>query len=109
MWMLNPKFMCRQHLIGEHGEIHKAIGNLRRSGRWAKNLIAKGYLEPQNFRKRHDELEEEMLRRGYKHFSPLTKYKFSESLYGKIDRKKALKDITERCEECRKNFKEVYG
>ena len=23
MWMLNPKFLCRQHLLGEHSEIHK--------------------------------------------------------------------------------------
>ena len=23
MWMIHPKFLCKKHLIGEHGEIHK--------------------------------------------------------------------------------------
>jgi len=26
MWMLNPKALCRKHLMGEHVEIHMLVG-----------------------------------------------------------------------------------
>lgn len=71
MWNIEPKLLCRKHLIAEHGEIHKAVGNLRHTGKWTNALVAKGYLDPSNFQSRHDQLVIEMLARGYKHLSPL--------------------------------------
>ena len=103
MWNLNPKVLCQKHLLGEHNEIHKAVGNLNHSGKWAKALIQKGFLEPQNFIKRHDELVKEMLRRGYKHNSPL-EFNNSENLKGCVDVEKSLKDLLSRCQECKKRY-----
>ena len=71
MWMVNPELLCNQHLLGEHYEIHKAVGNLRNSGKWTKSLTKNGFLEPQNFKARHEELAYEMKRCGFRHDSKL--------------------------------------
>lgn len=99
MWMIEPNKLCRKHLLGEHNEIHKAVGNLRHSGKWTKALIEKGFLEPQNFVARHKALVNEMLDRGYKHESPLdvSGLELSENY---VDRKKAIADLKARCKEC---------
>ena len=101
MWNINPSKLCTQHLLGEHFEIHKAIGNLRHSRKWAESLTAKGYLEPQNSLKRHDKLAKEMLKRNMNHKSPLD-IKEIELPIGKVDVRKSIKDLNKRCRECRK-------
>lgn len=97
MWMINTQKLCKQHLLGEHFEIHKAVGNLNHKGTWAKSLVANGFLEPQNFSSRHDALVKEMLKRGYKHNSPLNA-RFE--LVGKVRRARAIRDLKERCRFC---------
>lgn len=99
MWMIEPKLMCKQHLLGEHFEIHKAVGNLRYSGKWTKSLIKKGFLEPQNFVRRHNQLAKEMQRRNMKHQSELNVNEI-ELPKGKIDIKKSFSDLKKRCKEC---------
>jgi len=66
MWMVNPKIMCRQHLLGEHVEIHMFVGTLSR-GKSVKGYLEKGLLEVHNLYWRHEELVEEMKRRGTVH------------------------------------------
>lgn len=104
--MVKSKVMCRQHLLGEHFEIHKAVGSLRKNGKWARSLTANGYLEPQNFKSRHDNLAEEMVARGYSHDSPLD-VKDIPNLIGKVDVKKSKRDLIIRCPICRDNYKEM--
>ena len=68
--MVSPRLMCRQHLLGEHLEIHMFIGSLKRGismDGFAKNNM----IEPESLWARHDELVNEMIKRGYKHDSPL--------------------------------------
>ena len=101
MWNIKPNCMCNQHLLGEHFEIHKAVGNLRHSGTWANSLTKNGFLEPQNFLKRHDKLAKEMGRRNMNHRSPLN-VKGINLLKGKVDIEKSIKDLLKRCEDCRK-------
>ena len=73
IWDIEPRLLCRQHLLGEHRELH-AIWNIitkNKRGyskhpevlRWRGKLSALDY--------RHDELVREMLVRGYKHNSSL--------------------------------------
>ncbi len=69
-WMCDPRIMCRQHLLGEHVEHHMFMGSI------VKGLDMSGYLklnllEPASLFKRHDELVDEMGKRGYNHRSPL--------------------------------------
>jgi len=59
MWMVNPKIMCRQHLLGEHVEIHMFVGTLSR-GKSVKGYLEKGLLEVHNLYWRHEELVEEI-------------------------------------------------
>ena len=104
MWNIKPELMCRQHLLGEHYEIHKMIGNLRNSGKWTKSLTSKGFLEPQNAIKRHNELVKEMNLRNYKHKSTLNVSGLKLPV-GNVDVKKSIRDITQRCVECRERLR----
>ena len=73
IWDIDPGYLNRQSLLGEHRELHAVFVVLtqHRKGyaahpetrRWREHLPALG--------KRHDLLVEEMSLRGYKHRSPL--------------------------------------
>jgi hypothetical protein len=97
MWNVNPKKMCRQHLLGEHKELHQAVGSLRK-GRSLKGHIEKGQLEIHNIRSRHTQLVQEMKVRGYKHNSPLKSFKSQKE--GKINIKANEKELARRCKNC---------
>ena len=70
---MDPVRLCRAHLLGEHRELH-GLWNILTQGK-------RGYARhPETRRwegrtralfKRHEALVEEMLRRGYRHASPL--------------------------------------
>jgi hypothetical protein len=98
MWMVVPRKMCRKHLLGEHVEIHMAVASLRLKKSLA-GFIAKGLLELASLRSRHDELVAEMIRRGYRHASPLGRVPPARA--GKIDRRRSARELAERCAECR--------
>jgi hypothetical protein len=103
MWMVNPRIMCRQHLLGEHAEIHMFIGALSR-GKSVKGYLEKGLLEVHNLYSRHEELVEEMKRRGYHHRSEVEeKWRTAEKL-GSIDRKKSLEELLNRCSRCKRRY-----
>ena len=77
IWDLPPSKLCRNHLLGEHRELHAmwAVITEKKKGyalhpetiRWKGKLKAM-YL-------RHNELVKEMNSRGYNHKSPLDKRK----------------------------------
>ncbi|HET9438681.1 MAG TPA: pyrimidine dimer DNA glycosylase/endonuclease V [Longimicrobiales bacterium] len=73
IWDVDPALLCRSHLLGEHRELH---------GLW--NILVhekRGYSQHPETRRwvgkqralynRHEALVAEMLRRGYRHASPL--------------------------------------
>ncbi len=77
VWDLQPKHLCRKHLLAEHRELH---------GLW--NILTKhkgkgGYSRhPETLRwvgktgalyERHAILVREFMRRGYRHYTPLDK------------------------------------
>jgi len=69
MWMCNPKILCRLHLLGEHNELHKHR-HIFVKKQDVSTRIKRGQIFPEKMKERHDELADEMLRRGYKHESP---------------------------------------
>jgi len=107
-WLINPRHMCRQHLLGEHVEIHMMYGTMKQH----KNVggyIENNLLEPSSLRWRHDELVEEMQARGYNHKSPLGDmgeiYVFYNDIWSKtINRKAAFLELMSRCGECRRRM-----
>ena len=68
---INPKLMCRQHLLGEHKEIHMIIGCIRK-GKKLNGYIKHNQIDVSLIMARHYKLVEEMKRRGYNHQSPIT-------------------------------------
>jgi hypothetical protein len=73
IWDVDPALLCREHLLGEHRELH---------GLWNIHTLGKrGYrAHPETVRwegklaalfARHEGLVAEMERRGYRHSSPL--------------------------------------
>jgi len=91
--------MCRQHLLGEHVEIHMLIGAIKKKKN-IKGFLKSGLLAPQVAFRRHEELVEEMVRRGYNHKSPLEDVLITEDLNGIIDVAKNRKALKERCDRC---------
>ncbi len=77
VWDVSPSLLCRQHLLGEHRELHGLWNILTKHGgtggysnhpetkRWVGKLKAL-YL-------RHEVLVTEMTKRGYNHKTPLDK------------------------------------
>jgi hypothetical protein len=73
IWDVPPERLCRQHLLGEHRELH-GLWNILTQGktgysrhpetrRWEGRLAA--------LYRRHEALVAEMTRRGYNHATPL--------------------------------------
>jgi hypothetical protein len=75
IWDIAPEKLCRNHLLGEHRELH-AIWTILTQGK-------KGYaFHPETIRwqgklkalyLRHGQQVKEMHRRGYRHYSPLAR------------------------------------
>lgn len=82
IWDIDPAMLCRNHLLGEHGELHAiwSILTKKKKGyshhpevvRWKGRLRA--------LYNRHEKLINEMVKRGYRHRSPLAKEKALGSL-----------------------------
>ena len=111
MWMVNPKILCRKHLLGEHVECHMFLGAMQHN----KNLdgyINNNLFEVDQLFYRHIELSQEMEDRGYKHKSPLNLGVYVERRKNyknvKIDTELSLTDLIVRCPECRKRMEEFY-
>ena len=73
VWDIPPEKLCRNHLLGEHSELHgiwsiltrgkKGYANHPEVVRWRGKLKA--------LYKKHEEIVDEMVARGYQHNSPL--------------------------------------
>ena len=99
--MLPPSIMCRKHLLGEHVEMHMLVGTLQ------KVISVQGYIDNQlveleHIRARHEELVEEMIKRGYNHKSPLPDS--PEVSGGVVDREENLRELANRCHDCRERI-----
>lgn len=73
IWDVPTSTLCRQHLLGEHRELHaiwsvitqgkKGYAHHPETERWREALFGLWY--------RHEDQKEEMAKRGYKHHSEL--------------------------------------
>ena len=95
--MVEPRCLCRQHLLGEHNELHKLVGCLRK-GRSIEGYLEKGLVELHSIRTRHAALVKEMKRRNYRHQSPLGK--FPASCRGYVNLQQSYNDLKDRCPNC---------
>lgn len=98
MWLVDPKIMCRRHLLGEHLETHMFHGTIKLK-KALNGYIANGLLDTTVLQARHDALANEMLRRGYRHESPMT-YRDRLGIRS-VDIEHSLFDLLNRCPDCR--------
>lgn len=103
MWLVNPRVMCRKHLLGEHVEMHMFVGHItlgRKLGRYA----SEGLVDSRKIQARHDALVKEMQSRGYDHKSPM---KYTDRLdEGRVNKEKSLQEILRRCTDCKQRWNE---
>ena len=75
IWDIHPKHLCRQHLLGEHRELHAIWSVLTKNkkgySKHPETIRWKGKLKA--LYKRHELLLKEMKSRGYNEQSPLNK------------------------------------
>ena len=97
MWMVDTRVLCRQHLLGEHKEIHQLVGSLL-YGHNMRGRADAGQIECRSIQDRHEELVQELQRRGYNHHSPLPSYPDTD--LGEVDREASLTELLRRCPRC---------
>lgn len=111
--MLPAKHLCKKHLLGEHGEIHKHRHNFVKHHNIHGRVFPIVQIEPLSMQVRHDELASEMLRRGYNHQSPYEQPDLSYLSDGdrnaRVDLSISASDLMNRCVECSMRMKEYYA
>lgn len=111
MWMISPSLLCNKHILGEHGEIHKHRHNFVKKHSMSGRLSPVVQIEPMMMEYRHDELAEEMLRRGMNHKSPYEQPDIShlpfQEQYARVDKANSMKDLSDRCADCKKRIENV--
>jgi hypothetical protein len=95
--MIDPKYMCDRHLLGEHLECHMFAGCID------KHKSLTGYVKGNLFDAasltgRHNALAGEMGTRGFSHRSPLAEYAGEST---PIDNMWSLNELLARCSRCR--------
>ena len=98
MWKVDVTKMCRKHLLGEHVEMHMFFGTIKK-GKSLRGYVEKGLIETRHIKKRHEQLANELVRRGYKHKSNMEN--FSVKIEGKVDIEKNTQELRRRCTSCR--------
>ena len=102
MWGVPPELMCREHLLGEHVEMHMFVGTINK-GISIRGYVERGQVNPREIQRRHRVLAIEILKRGYKHTSPLPEIKGS-LRYHFVNVSDNLKELHRRCSECRQRI-----
>jgi hypothetical protein len=98
MWMVDPRLMCRKHLLGEHVELHMLVASIR-NGISLRGFFKNKLIETHNVERRHEQIVREMKRRGFRHASPLARV--APRRAGRIDRRANLVELARRCQQCR--------
>lgn len=109
MWCVPPRMLCRNHLLGEHKELHQLVGSINAGHENAvRGLIRDSLVQLDRIDERHEELVAEMVRRGYNHQSPID---VPEHDYptGEVNVGHNGKDLVTRCAECRNRFHLLMG
>ena len=103
MWMVPARWLCRQHLLGEHKELHMLYGCIIK-GKSLKGYIEKGLIQTGSLTSRHNELVLEMEHRGYNHKSPLPVLEGQGQGQGHVNKKASQAELIRRCPACRKRI-----
>lgn len=104
MWMVDPRLMCIQHIIGEHGEIHKHRHNFVKRHSITGRITPVVQIEPLTMKKRHDELARFLKNHHSSYSLPDLSYLPENEVNAKVDVQASLKDLHARCSKCREKM-----
>jgi hypothetical protein len=104
IWDISPKRLCRNHLLGEHRELHAIwsviVNGKKGYSRHPETLRWKGKLKALYCR--HEALVSEMVARGYRHRSSLPKWQSTgrakQTIYVDSPRKQIVILRNKRCQ-----------
>jgi hypothetical protein len=99
--------MCKQHLLGEHVEMHMFAGAIRK-GISMDGYISNGLVNTSLIHSRHGELVVEMETRGMKHNSSLPDFTIPDGPSGFVFKQNSLQELLKRCPSCAIRIKESY-
>ena len=107
--MVKPEFLCDKHLLGEHGELHKFIPTFRKGYKVNKRFSPIVQLQFKGYKKRHDIIADEMIKRGMNHKSPLQDLPDFKTIYPQyydmeVDVNNSIEDLKHRCEKCKERM-----
>lgn len=103
MWCVEARVMCRSHLLAEHLELHMFHTAIMQ-GKSLTGYITGGKLDPFYIHLRHEELVEEMKRRGWTgHKTPLENFDVPEKyhIHSTLDSVECMNVLYSRCLKCR--------
>ena len=102
MWMVNTEWMCNRHLEEEHVSIHVFVRSLKNK-QVIQGFIDRGLVEIHNLWARHEELVEEMIRRGIEHNTGMP---WCSHLIkgGWISQEISERDLMRECDVCRERY-----
>lgn len=105
MWNVRPNLMCKQHLLGEHRELHALVGIVNKDTS-LQGYYDNGLVNPHEIVERHKVLKEEMEQRGHDHQSPLTWSDFDQDPPEKttVDVEESYRELYSRCDACANRF-----
>lgn len=98
MWLVDPKKLCRKHLLGEHVEMHM-FASFINNNKGIQGFLDKGLVATDKIVERHDILARELIDRGYHHQSPIEMKPIEKRGY--VDIQENEKELCRRCEKCK--------
>lgn len=109
MWMVPVEKLCDMHLRGSHFEIHKHRHIFVKQHSIKGRIFPIVQIEPSSMKKRHDELTKEMEKRFNKKYDspykqPNLNHLPRNQRYAKVDVDANLKELYNKCPECRKRI-----
>jgi hypothetical protein len=99
--MVPPELLCRQHLLGEHRELHALVGIILR-GTSLTGYVNNKLIETAAINDRHAAVAAEMTNRGYNHNSPLHLEPVAD--IGTVDIDGNLAELKKRCAGCKERI-----
>lgn len=113
MHMIYGFLLCKNHLSGEHFEIHKHRHVFVKKWSIDKRITPEDVqIEPMSMKQRHDELAAELLRRGGTHKSPYEMPNISHlpphQRFATVDRWASVIRLYYKCPKCRRRIHDWY-
>lgn len=98
--MVEPRLLCRQHLLGEHRELHALVGIINR-GTSLEGYVQNGLVATADIEDRHRQVAQEMAARGFNHQSPLI---LKTAGVGVVDTQQNIDELRRRCVACKERI-----